>query len=95
MDKKKSFIIVLIFSIMFGTLVYCFYEIMTPAFIVVVSILSAYGFVRGIIDFDTWLRIDPNKAYSSNENSVEEETEENKEEENNIYEVKDIIEEFK
>ena len=95
MNKKKSLIIVIIFSIMFGTLVYCFYEIMTPAFIVVVSILSAYGFVRGIIDFDTWLRIDPNKAYSSNENSIEEKTEENKEEENNIYEVKDIIEEFK
>ena len=96
MNKKKSIIIVVIFSIMFGILTYCFYEIMTPAFITVISILSAYGFLRGIVDFNTWLLADdkPNNSYNGTtvympqEEQKEEITEEN-------YELNDIIEEYK
>lgn len=100
MNKKKSLIIVIIFSIMFGILTYCFYEIMTPAFITVISILSAYGFLRGLVDFNTWLLIDdnnkPNNGYNGTTVYTPKE-EEKKEEETTKenYELNDIIEEYK
>ena len=52
MDNIKSIIVTCIFSLMFMTLTFCFYRIAEPAFIIIVSILSAYGFVRTIFDFN-------------------------------------------
>lgn len=95
MNKKKSLIIVIIFSIMFGILTYCFYEIMTPAFIAVISILSAYGFLRGIVDFNTWLLIDDNNKSNNGYNGTTVYTPEEEQTTKENYELNDIIEEYK
>lgn len=95
MDKKKSLIIVIIFSIMFGILTYCFYEIMTPAFITVISILSAYGFLRGLVNFNTWLLIDDNNKPNNGYNGTTVYTPEEEQTTKENYELNDIIEEYK
>lgn len=93
MNKNKSLTIVVIFSIMFSILLYFSYKAMPIAYIIIISILSIYGFLRGIIDFDTWLRIDKTKNNSYTGTIVH--SVEKEKTEKNIYEVSDIIEEFK
>lgn len=87
----KSIIVTCIFSLMFITLTFCFYQIAEPAFIIIVSILSAYGFVRTIFDFNRWISSDNNSSIKREEkNNVEE----NEDREENL-EIGDIIEQVK
>ena len=91
MDNIKSIIVTCIFSLMFMTLTFCFYRIAEPAFIIIVSILSVYGFVRTIFDFNRWISSDNNSSTKREEkNNIEED--ENKEEN---LEIGDIIEQVK
>lgn len=89
MDNMKSVIVTCIFSLMFITLTFCFYRIAEPAFIIIVSILSAYGFVRTIFDFNRWISSDNNSSIEKEENNnIEKDKEEN-------LEIGDIIEQVK
>lgn len=91
MNNNKSIFITCIFSLMFMTLTFCFYRIAEPAFIIIVSVLSVYGFVRTIFDFNRWISSDNNSSIKKEEkNNIEED--ENKEEN---FEIKDIIEQVK
>lgn len=91
MNNNKSIFITCIFSLMFMTLTFCFYRIAEPAFIIIVSILSAYGFVRTIFDFNRWISSDNNSSTKREEkNNIEED--EDKEEN---LEIGDIIEQVK
>lgn len=91
MNNTKSIVVTCIFSIMFITLTFCFYRIAEPAFIIIVSILSAYGFVRTIFDFNRWISSDNNSSIKREEkNNIEED--EYKEEN---LEIGDIIEQVK
>lgn len=91
MDNMKSVIVTCIFSLMFITLTFCFYRIAEPAFIIIVSILSAYGFVRTIFDFNRWISSDNNSSIKKEkENNIKED--ENKEEN---LEIENIIEQIK
>ena len=91
MDNIKSIIVTCIFSLMFMTLTFCFYRIAEPAFIIIVSILSAYGFVRTIFDFNKWISSDNNspiKKEKKNNIKEDEDKEENLEIGNIIEQVK-------
>jgi hypothetical protein len=91
MNNTKSIVVTCIFSLMFMTLTFCFYRIAEPAFIIIVSILSAYGFVRTIFDFNRWISSDNNSSIKREEkNNVEE----NEDREENL-EIGDIIEQVK
>lgn len=91
MNNNKSIFITCIFSLMFMTLTFCFYRIVEPAFIIIVSVLSVYGFVRTIFDFNRWISSDNNSSIKREEkNNIEED--ENKEEN---LEIGDIIEQVK
>lgn len=91
MNNTKSFIITCIFSLMFMTLTFCFYRIAEPAFIIIVGILSVYGFVRTIFDFNRWISSDNNSSIKREEkNNIEED----EDKEDNL-EVVDIIEQVK
>lgn len=91
MNNNKSIFITCIFSLMFMTLTFCFYRIAEPAFIIIVSVLSVYGFVRTIFDFNKWISSDNNSSTKREEkNNIEED--ENKEEN---LEIGDIIEQVK
>lgn len=91
MNNNKSIFITCIFSLMFMTLTFCFYRIAEPAFIIIVSVLSVYGFVRTIFDFNRWISSDNNSSTKREEkNNIEED--ENKEEN---LEIGDIIEQVK
>lgn len=91
MNNNKSIFITCIFSLMFMTLTFCFYRIAEPAFIIIVSVLSVYGFVRTIFDFNRWISSDNNSSTKREEkNNIEED--ENKEEN---LEIRDIIEQVK
>lgn len=91
MNNNKSIFITCIFSLMFMTLTFCFYRIAEPAFIIIVSVLSVYGFVRTIFDFNKWISSDNNSPTKREEkNNIEED--ENKEEN---LEIGDIIEQVK
>ena len=91
MNNTKSIVVTCIFSLMFITLTFCFYRIAEPAFIIIVSILSAYGFVRTIFDFNRWISLDNNSSVKKEEkNNIEED--EDKEEN---LEIGDIIEQVK
>lgn len=91
MNNNKSIFITCIFSLMFMTLTFCFYRIAEPAFIIIVSVLSAYGFLRTIFDFNRWISSDNNSSTKREEkNNIEEDK--NKEEN---FEIGDIIEQVK
>ena len=91
MNNNKSIFITCIFSLMFMTLTFCFYRIAEPAFIIIVSVLSVYGFVRTIFDFNRWISSDNNSSTKREEkNNIEED--ENKEEN---LKIGDIIEQVK
>ena len=91
MNNTKSLVVTCIFSLMFMTLTFCFYRIAEPAFIIIVSILSVYGFVRTIFDFNRWISSDNNSSIKIEEkNNIKED--ENKEDN---LEVGDIIEQVK
>ena len=91
MNNTKSIFVTCIFSLMFMTLTFCFYRIAEPAFIIIVSVLSVYGFVRTIFDFNRWISSDNNSSTKREEkNNIEED--ENKEEN---LEIGDIIEQVK
>lgn len=90
MNNNKSIFITCIFSLMFMTLTFCFYRIAEPAFIIIVSVLSVYGFVRTIFDFNKWISSDNNSSIKREEKNIEED--ENKEEN---LEIGDIIEQVK
>lgn len=91
MNNTKSIFITCIFSLMFMALTFCFYRIAEPAFIIIVSVLSVYGFVRTIFDFNRWISSDNNSSTKREEkNNIEED--ENKEEN---LEIGDIIEQVK
>lgn len=91
MNNTKSFIITCIFSLMFVTLTFCFYRIAELAFIIIVGILSVYGFVRTIFDFNRWISSDNNSSIKIEEkNNIKED----EDEEDNL-EVVDIIEQVK
>ena len=91
MNNTKSIVVTCIFSIMFITLTFCFYRIAEPAFIIIISVLSAYGFVRTIFDFNRWISSDNNSFIKKEkENNIEED--EDKEEN---LEIDDIIKQVK
>lgn len=91
MNNNKSIFITCIFSLMFMTLTFCFYRIAEPAFIIIVSVLSVYGFVRTIFDFNRWISSDNNSSTKREEkNNIEED--EDKEEN---LEIGNIIEQVK
>lgn len=91
MNNNKSIFITCIFSLMFMTLTFCFYRIAEPAFIIIVSVLSVYGFVRTIFDFNRWISSDNNSSTKREEkNNIEKD--EDKEEN---LEIGDIIEQVK
>ena len=91
MNNTKSLVVTCIFSLMFMTLTFCFYRIAEPAFIIIVSILSVYGFVRTILDFNRWISSDNNSSIKIEEkNNIKED--ENKKDN---LEVRDIIEQVK
>ena len=91
MNNTKSIFVTCIFSLMFMTLTFCFYRIAEPAFIIIVSILSVYGFVRSIFDFNRWISSDNNSSSKKEEkNNIEE----NEDKEEN-FEIRDIIEQVK
>ena len=91
MNNAKSLVVTCIFSLMFMTLTFCFYRIAEPAFIIIVSILSVYGFVRTIFDFNRWISSDNNSSIKREEkNNIEED----EDKEDNL-EVVDIIEQVK
>ena len=95
MDKKKSFTIVTIFSIMFAIVLWFSYKAMPIAYNIIITILSAYGFLRGLIDFETWLRINPSKNNSYNGTAVHIINKKENETIEENYEISDIIDEFK
>ena len=91
MNNTKSLVVTCIFSLMFMTLTFCFYRIAEPAFIIIVSILSVYGFVRTIFDFNRWISSDNNSSIKiEDKNNIKED----EDKENNL-EVIDIIEQVK
>lgn len=90
MNNIKSIIVTCIFSLMFMTLTFCFYRIAEPAFIIIISILSTYGFVRTIFDFNKWISSDNNSSIKREEKNIEED----EDKEDNL-EIGDIIEQVK
>lgn len=91
MNNTKSLIVTCIFSLMFMTLTFCFYRIAEPAFIIIISILSVYGFVRTIFDFNRWISSDNNSSIKIEEkNNIKED----EDKEDNL-EVIDIIDQVK
>ena len=91
MNNTKSIVVTCIFSIMFMTLTFCFYRIAEPAFIIIISVLSAYGFVRTIFDFNRWISLDNNSSITREEkNNIEED----EDKEDNLK-IEDIIEQVK
>lgn len=91
MNNTKSIVVTCIFSLMFMTLIFCFYRIAEPPFIIIVSILSAYGFIKTIFDFNKWISSDNNSYINKEEkNNIEED--EDKEEN---LEIGNIIEQVK
>jgi hypothetical protein len=91
MNNTKSLVVTCIFSLMFMTLTFCFYRIAEPAFIIIISILSVYGFVRTIFDFNRWISSDNNSSIKIEEkNNIKED----EDKEDNL-EVIDIIDQVK
>ena len=79
MNNTKSLVVTCIFSLMFMTLTFCFYRIAEPAFIIIVSILSVYGFVRTIFDFNRWISSDNNSSIKiEDKNNIKEDEDKNK-----------------
>lgn len=91
MNNTKSLVVTCIFSLMFITLTFCFYRIAEPAFIIIVGILSVYGFARTIFDFNRWISSNNNSSIKIEEkNNIKED----EDKEDNL-EVIDIIEQVK